>query len=220
MARVVGASDNSRPGCIKRGRTRRCSRPLRARDRSHFGSFGGALAAAERQSVGPLNPSHSCSELASITFRHIHYLTATCCGRYMGRIPAPHLRRGISTMRLRRKLLISGILLFVLPALFCIGWFIWYSIEPAFPVPPNAMNHHSEPRFGGPDHDDAWISFDIPAPPEAVIAFYRHHWASCTEEGYCSGVTFLGRAEYRIREIRGISDRLTHVEAYMHWSSF
>src|SRR5690349_11040933 len=38
-------------------RTRRCSRPLRARDRTFFGRwFGGALAAAERQPVGPLPP--------------------------------------------------------------------------------------------------------------------------------------------------------------------
>ena len=37
------------------GPTRRCSRPLRARDRSFFEGFPIALAAAERQTVGRLS---------------------------------------------------------------------------------------------------------------------------------------------------------------------
>src|SRR5215207_4674290 len=101
-------------------------------------------------------------------------------------------------MRLRHKLLIFAVFILVVPPLGCVGWLLWYSIDPTFPVPPEAINYHSEPRFGGPDHEDAWISFDVPAPPETVIAFYRQQWAGCTEKGYCSGATFLGRGEYQI----------------------
>src|SRR6266545_3353086 len=38
--------------------TRPCSRPLRARDHSYFGSFCGALAAADGQPVGRLISTH------------------------------------------------------------------------------------------------------------------------------------------------------------------
>jgi hypothetical protein len=44
--------------------TRRCSRPLRARDRSHFGRHSHALAAAKRQHVGP--PSIKVASLLTI----------------------------------------------------------------------------------------------------------------------------------------------------------
>ena len=40
-------------------RTCPCSRPLRARDRSHFDRVSGALAAADRQAVRPLYQSLS-----------------------------------------------------------------------------------------------------------------------------------------------------------------
>jgi hypothetical protein len=125
-----------------------------------------------------------------------------------------------STMRLRRKLLIFAVFLLVVPPLGCVGWLLWYSIYPTFPVPPEAINYHSEPRFGGPDHQDDLNSFDLPAPQETIVAFYRQQWAGCTEQGYCSGKTLLGRGEYEILEIRRISTTLTHVEAYMYWSSF
>lgn len=125
-------------------------------------------------------------------------------------------------MRLFLKRLTATALLIMLLPLCGVGWLVWYGMDPTFPVPSGTMHFQSEPRFGGPDHQDAWISFDMATSPETIIAFYERQGANCGPEafGVCEGKTFLGRAHYKILKMTRVSATLIHVEAYMHWSSF
>jgi hypothetical protein len=79
------------------GRTRPCSRPLRARDRWLFGSFGGALAAADGQTVRPPVMIASTKKECTVTRDH-HVRTVVDLGTHQRFVECAGT--GVPTIRL------------------------------------------------------------------------------------------------------------------------
>jgi hypothetical protein len=50
-------------------------------------------------------------------------------------------------------------------------------MTPSLPVPPGSINFRSSEAFSGPDHQNNWIAYEVPASRTEVLAFYQQQGA-------------------------------------------